>query len=163
MTVFGGLMALVTPYNKGMMIGFTFLEQTFFGWPLYESVAFTQLGVHQHDLGMSGGLAGVMARYAGGSLAQAVYVSILTNTKSACAAVTVPTAAIAAGLPSENAETLLLLFRWGRRRCRRCREWCENIDARMSDKTEISLENDVNAEKNEFHRFSAPRRESSAS
>ena len=25
-------MALVTPSNKGMMIAFTFLEQTFFGW-----------------------------------------------------------------------------------------------------------------------------------
>lgn len=56
MTVWGGLMALVTPYNKGMMIAFTFLEQTCFGWAQYESIAFTQLGVHQHDLGMSGGV-----------------------------------------------------------------------------------------------------------
>lgn len=112
MTVFGGLMALVTPYNKGMMIAFTFLEQTFFGWAQYESVAFTQLGVHQHDLGMSGGLAGV-ARYAGGSLAQAIYVSILTNTQSARAAATVPAAAVAAGLSSENAASLLAAFPLG--------------------------------------------------
>ena len=54
-------MALVTPFNKNLMIAFAFLEQTFFGWAQYESVAFTQLGVHQHDLGISGGLAGGLA------------------------------------------------------------------------------------------------------
>ncbi|EON67352.1 hypothetical protein W97_06605 [Coniosporium apollinis CBS 100218] len=190
MTVFGGLMALVTPYNKGMMIAFTFLEQTFFGWAQYESVAFTQLGVHQHDLGMSGGLAGV-ARYAGGSLAQAIYVSILTNTQSARAAATVPAAAVAAGLSSENAASLLAAFPLGSAALQavpgvnaeilgaagEAFKWsyahglkmtalaslsfgglglimcllCENIDAKMNDKTEIFLENDVNAEKNEFH------------
>ena len=40
-------------------------EIAFFGWAQYESIAFTQLGVPQQDLGFSGGLAG-MARYAGG-------------------------------------------------------------------------------------------------
>jgi hypothetical protein len=112
MILWGGLMALVTPYNKETMIAFTFLEQTFFGWAQYESVAFTQLGVHQHDLGMSGGLAGV-ARYAGGSLAQTIYTSILVNTQSARAAVTVPQAAIAAGLPASSAQKLLAAFRLG--------------------------------------------------
>jgi hypothetical protein len=38
------MIGLVTPCNKGLMITFTFLEQTFFGWAQYESVAFTQLG-----------------------------------------------------------------------------------------------------------------------
>ena len=28
---------------------------------------------------------------------------------------------------------------------------CENIDAKMNDRTEVFLENDVNGEKNEFH------------
>ncbi|KAK3077822.1 hypothetical protein LTS18_009164, partial [Coniosporium uncinatum] len=28
---------------------------------------------------------------------------------------------------------------------------CENIDAKMNDNVEVFLENDVNAEKNEFH------------
>lgn len=32
MVFWGGLIGLVTPYNKGLMIAFTFLEQTFFGW-----------------------------------------------------------------------------------------------------------------------------------
>ena len=106
------MMALVTPSNKGMMIAFAFLEQTFFGWAQYESIAFTQLGVHQHDLGMSGGLAGV-ARYAGGSLAQAIYVSILTNAQSARAAATVPAAAILAGASESAATALLAAFPLG--------------------------------------------------
>ncbi|KAH6672054.1 fungal trichothecene efflux pump [Halenospora varia] len=112
MTIWGGLIALVTPYNKGLMIAFTFLEQTFFGWAQYESVAFTQLGVAQVDLGISGGLAGV-ARYAGGSLAQAIYVSILANCQASRAAATVPAAAIKAGLPESSASQLLAAFGLG--------------------------------------------------
>lgn len=51
MMLFGSLMAMVTPFNKGTMIALTFIQQTFFGWAQYESIMFTQLGVHQHDLG----------------------------------------------------------------------------------------------------------------
>ena len=94
------------------MIAFVFLGQTFFGWAQYLSVAFTQLGVHQQDLGMSGGLAGV-ARYAGGSLAQAIYVSIMTNTQAARAAATVPQAAIDAGASIATANGLLAAFPLG--------------------------------------------------
>ena len=199
----------MTPYSKGMMIAFAFLEQSFFGWAQYESVAFTQLGVHQHDLGMSGGLAGV-ARYAGGSLAQAIYTSVLTNTQSARAAATVPRAAIAAGAKEATANALLAAFPLGTAALEKvpgvnkkilaaagsafqysyahglkitalssltfaglglimC-SLCENIDAKvsrpllirgtrpdtnttlqMNNKTNVFLENDVNAEKNEFH------------
>lgn len=112
MVLWGGLMALVTPYNKGLMIAFTFLEQASFGWAQYESIAFTQLGVHQHDLGMSGGLAGV-ARYAGGSLAQAIYTSVLTNTQTARAASAVPEAAISAGASTDTARALLVALAQG--------------------------------------------------
>lgn len=112
MTLFGGLMAMVTPFNKGTMIAFAFLEQTFFGWAQYESIAFTQLGVHQHDLGISGGLAGV-ARYAGGSLAQAIYTSILANTQAARAAATVPQAAMVAGANLATAQGVLSAFPLG--------------------------------------------------
>ncbi|KXL44413.1 hypothetical protein M433DRAFT_166556 [Acidomyces richmondensis BFW] len=190
MTIWGGLMALVTPYNKGMMIAFTFLEQTFFGWAQYESVAFTQLGVHQHDLGMSGGLAGV-ARYAGGSLAQAIYVSILANTQSSRAAKLVPAAVEQAGGTAKMAKELLAAFPLGTTALEAvpgvnakileaagtAYQWayvhglrmtalsslafgglglimcllCENIDAKMNDQTNVFLENDVNAGKNEFH------------
>lgn len=112
MTLFGGLMALATPYNKGLMIAFTFLMQSFFGWAQYESVAFTQLGVPQEELGISGGLAGV-GRYAGGSLATAIYVSVLTNTQKSRAAATLPQAAIAAGLDPKYAQQLLSAFSLG--------------------------------------------------
>ena len=208
MVLFGALMGLVTPYNKGLMIAFAFLGQTFFGWAQYLSVAFTQLGVHQHDLGISGGLAGV-ARYAGGSLAQAIYVSILANTQSSRAAATVPQAAMQAGANSSTAVALLAAFPLGSAAIAEVPgindqilaaagsafQWsyahglkvtalsslsfgfvglilcvlCENIDAKvrqwrfghresmlmlddqMNAETNVFLENDINADKNEFH------------
>jgi hypothetical protein len=112
MVLWGALLALVTPFNQGTMIAFAFLGQAFFGWAQYESIGFTQLGVHQSDLGLSGGLAGV-ARYAGGSLATAIYTSVLTNTQTARAAATVPQAAIEAGLSSSAASQLLAAFPLG--------------------------------------------------
>lgn len=66
----------------------------------------------QIDLGISGGLAGV-ARYAGGSLAQAIYVTILSNTQGGRAAITVPAAAIKAGLPESSSAQLLAAFSLG--------------------------------------------------
>jgi hypothetical protein len=54
-----------------------------------------------------------MARYAGGSLAQAIYTTILANTQSARAAATVPAAARAAGMSPENAQSLLTSFPLG--------------------------------------------------
>ncbi|KAK3679198.1 hypothetical protein LTR78_000759 [Recurvomyces mirabilis] len=190
MTLWGGLMALVTPSNKGLMIAFAFLEQTFFGWAQYESIAFTQLGVHQHDLGMSGGLAGV-ARYAGGSLAQAIYVSILANSQGPKAASLVPAAVIQAGGTSAMATEILAAFPLGATALAKvpgvttqiltaagtAYQWsyayglritalsslafgglgfimcllCENIDEKMNSTTNVFLENDVNADKNEYH------------
>lgn len=61
---------------------------------------------------MSGSLASV-ARYAGESLAQAIYVSILTNTQSFMAAATVPAAAIAAGASQDTASQILPAFTLG--------------------------------------------------
>jgi Fungal trichothecene efflux pump (TRI12) len=112
LSIFGGLLALVTPYNKGTMIAFAFLEQMFFGWAQYESIAFTQLGVKQVDLGISGGLSGV-ARFAGGSLAQAIYTTILTNEQTSRAARTVPAAAMALGLGPQEAQQLLAAISTG--------------------------------------------------
>ncbi|KAG9258701.1 fungal trichothecene efflux pump [Emericellopsis atlantica] len=191
MSLFGGLLALVTPFNKGTMIAFAFLEQMFFGWAQYESIAFTQLGVKQVDLGISGGLAGV-ARYAGGSLAQAIYTTILTNEQTSRAARTVPAAAEALGLGPQEAQQLLAAistgatdaiaeipgitdeivaaastaFKWAVAHGLKitalsslafagvglvCCLLLENIDHKMNNKTEVFLENDVNAEKNVYH------------
>ena len=190
MTLFGALMGLCTPFNQSMMIAFVSINATFFGWAQYESVAFTQLGVPQQDLGFSGGLAG-MARYAGGSLAQAIYTTILTNTQTKRAAATLPQAAIAAGMTAENAQKLLaafplgstaiaavpgttaealaaaaLAFQWSYAHALKivalsslafgitgliCCVLCEDITPKMTNKIEVFLENDVYADKNEFH------------
>lgn len=112
MLLWVGLMALVTPFNKGLMIAFAFLGQAFFGWAQYASIAFSFFGVHQIDLGVAGGLSG-MARFAGGSLAQAIYMTILTNTQASRAAATLPQAAIAAGLPESSGAELLAAFPLG--------------------------------------------------
>lgn len=66
MVLFGSLMALVTPTNKGLMTAFIFLSQSGYGWAIYLSIAVTQMGVAHKDLGISGGIAGVF-RFAAGS------------------------------------------------------------------------------------------------
>jgi hypothetical protein len=190
MVLFGALMGLVTPFNQSLMIAFCCINASFFGWAQYESIAFTQLGVPQQDLGFSGGLAG-MARYAGGSLAQAIYTTILTNTQTTRAAATVPAAAVRAGMSLENAQALLaalplgaaaiaevpgttaealgaasLAFQWSYAHALKvvalsslsfgivgllCIFYCEDLTPKMTDKVEVFLENDVYADKNEFH------------
>ncbi|KAI4650616.1 hypothetical protein J4E93_002973 [Alternaria ventricosa] len=190
MVFFGALMGLVTPFNQNLMIVFCCINASFFGWAQYESIAFTQLGVPQQDLGFSGGLAG-MARYAGGSLAQAIYTTILTNTQTTRAAATVPAAAVKAGMSLENAQALLaalplgaaaiaevpgtspealgaasLAFQWSYAHALKivalsslsfgivgllCIFYCEDLTPKMTDKVEVFLENDVYADKNEFH------------
>ena len=188
--VFGGLLALCTPYNKGTMIAITFLEQFFFGWAQYEAVAFVQLGVEQLDLGASGGLAGV-ARFGGGSLAVSVYTSVLTNTQTKKAAEIVVRAGTDNGLTQAAAKQLLAALSLGAKAIEAVPGinpaaitaassaflesyahglrmtalaslgfgglgivmclLCEDIGPKMTNKTEIFLENDINAEKNEFH------------
>ncbi|KAL1856208.1 peroxiredoxin prx5 [Paecilomyces lecythidis] len=66
MVLFGSLLGIVTPTNKGTMIAFLFLSQTGFGWALYLSIAITQMGVEHHNLGVSGGISGAV-RFAAGS------------------------------------------------------------------------------------------------
>lgn len=101
MVVFGALLSLGTPDNKGMMIAFIFLAEVGFGWAQYLSIAFIQFGVDQEELGISGGLAGV-ARFAGGAVAISVYTTILTNVQTSKAAELIPQAVIAAGLPASS-------------------------------------------------------------
>jgi hypothetical protein len=66
MVLFGVLLALGNPGNKGLMIAFVFLSQTGYGWAIYLSIAISQMGVDHKNLGLSGGLSGA-ARFAGGS------------------------------------------------------------------------------------------------
>ncbi|KAG9194360.1 hypothetical protein G6011_04395 [Alternaria panax] len=99
---------LTLPPNVGLVFGSLCLMAL----AQYESIEFTQLGVPQQDLGFLGGLAG-MARYAGGSLAQAVYTTILTNTQTTHAAATLPAAAVRAGTLLTNAQALFAAFPLG--------------------------------------------------
>ncbi|TKA23179.1 hypothetical protein B0A54_17867 [Friedmanniomyces endolithicus] len=190
MVVFGALLGLATPERKGMMIAFVFLAMTGFGWAQYLSVTFIQFGVEQHELGISGGLAGV-ARYAGGAVAISVYTSILSNSVSSSAIKLVLPAAEAAGASPETALAILQALPLGATALaavpgattamiasagaafQQCYViglrttalsslsfgvvgiiacmFCNDIGHKMTNKIEIFLENDVNAEKNKFH------------
>lgn len=67
MVLFGSLLGMVTPTNKGLMIAFIFLCQTGYGWGIYLSIAITQMGVKQENLGVCGGISGSIRFAAGAS------------------------------------------------------------------------------------------------
>ncbi|KAF9739444.1 hypothetical protein PMIN02_000178 [Paraphaeosphaeria minitans] len=106
MVLFGSLLALVTPTNKGLMVAMVFLSQTGYGWAIYLSIAVAQMGVEHKDLGLSGGISGV-SRFAAGSIAAAVYTTILSNETTKSIARLVPAAAITAGVPSSRIPELM--------------------------------------------------------
>lgn len=66
MVIFGSLLALGTPNNMGIMIAFLVLSLMGYGLAIYLSIAITQMGVKQEQLGTLGGLSGCV-RFAGGS------------------------------------------------------------------------------------------------
>ena len=105
-SITGGLLALVTPFNQSTMVVIVFLEQMFYGWMQIATTVFVQFGVKQMDLGLSMGIGG-SSRYLGASLAEAIYTTILTNTQMKRAQATVAQAAIAAGLSPEYADQVL--------------------------------------------------------
>ncbi|KAK5032456.1 hypothetical protein LTR13_007279 [Exophiala sideris] len=106
MVLFGSLLAMATQHNKGLMTAFVFLSQTGYGWAIYLAIAVSQMGVEHKDLGISGGISGVF-RFAAGSIAAAVYTTILTNTTNNWIAKLVPSAAVAAGLPESQVAALM--------------------------------------------------------
>jgi hypothetical protein len=106
MVIFGVLLALGKPTNKGLMIAFVFLSQTAYGWAIYLSIAISQMGVEHKDLGHSGGISGV-SRFAAGTIAASVYTTILTNTVTKWTLQYVPSAVEAAGLSAGKVPGLL--------------------------------------------------------
>jgi hypothetical protein len=106
MVVFGVLLALGTPNNKGLMIVFVSISQAGYGTSIYLAIAISQMGVEQKDLGLSGGVSGT-SRFAGGAIATAVYTAVLANTVSKWTLKLVPVAAMAAGLPSSEVTSLM--------------------------------------------------------
>ena len=106
MVVFGALLALGKPDNKGMIMAFVFIAETGFGWAQYLSIAFIQFGAPQVELGIAGGLAGV-ARFAGGAVAISVYTTILSNVVTRNAVKLVLPAAEGAGASQKTALAIL--------------------------------------------------------
>nr|OQO28755.1 hypothetical protein B0A51_02524 [Rachicladosporium sp. CCFEE 5018]OQO32478.1 hypothetical protein B0A51_00267 [Rachicladosporium sp. CCFEE 5018] len=105
MTIFGGLLAIITPEKKSEAIAFAFLSATGYGYAQYLSIAYIQFGADQSELGIAGGLAGV-ARYAGGAVAVAIFSTILSTTQSKYAITHVVAAAEAAGASPETAQAV---------------------------------------------------------
>ncbi|KAK5128260.1 hypothetical protein LTR85_002927 [Meristemomyces frigidus] len=106
MVLFGSLMGLVTPTNKGTMIAFVFLSQMGFGYAIYLAIAITQMGVDQKDLGIAGGISGTF-RFAAGAIGTAVYTTVIDNTLAQDLAKRVPAAATAAGVPTSEIAKLM--------------------------------------------------------
>ncbi|KAL4891073.1 fungal trichothecene efflux pump [Aspergillus ambiguus] len=106
MVLFGSLLGLASPTNKGLMIAFLFLSQAGFGWGLYLSIAITQMGVDHENLGVSGGVSGAI-RFAAGALATTIYNTIFSTSLSQWTKELVPSAAVSAGLDASNVPELL--------------------------------------------------------
>ncbi|CAG8047990.1 unnamed protein product [Penicillium nalgiovense] len=112
MVVFGSLLGIVTPTNKGTMIAFIFLSQAGFGWALYLSIAITQMGVEHKNLGVSGGISGCI-RFAAGAVATSIYQTVYSNSLAKYTAIYVPSAAVSAGLPESKVTGLMAVVSQG--------------------------------------------------
>ncbi|EME47819.1 hypothetical protein DOTSEDRAFT_167204 [Dothistroma septosporum NZE10] len=106
MVLFGSLLGLVTPDNKGTMIAFLFLSQAGFGWAIYLAIAITQMGVEHKDLGIAGGISGTF-RYAAGAIGTTIYSTVLSKELASETAKRVPKAVLAAGLPQNQLSQLM--------------------------------------------------------
>ncbi|KAF1985674.1 MFS general substrate transporter [Aulographum hederae CBS 113979] len=186
MVVFGSLLALVRPDNMAMMMAFMIISLIGYGWAIYLCIAITQMGVKQEQLGIAGGLGGSV-RFAGGTIAQAVYIAVNSNAISTWTARLVPPAATGAGLDPSELETLFSMvgtpalaenyspavvaavgaavqeaYVHGLRLiayvslafgvvgiiASLC---CKDVDAKMTNKIEVYLENTEYADRNKHH------------
>jgi hypothetical protein len=84
MTLFGSMLAYVTPERESQGITFTFLSAAGFGYAQYLSITYIQFGAEQIELGIAGGLAGV-SRESGDAVAVTVYQTILVNVQTSYA------------------------------------------------------------------------------
>ncbi|KAK4994440.1 hypothetical protein LTR66_005528 [Elasticomyces elasticus] len=105
MTLFGGLLAYITPERQALGISFAFLSAVGFGYAQYLSITYIQFGADQVELGISGGLAGV-SRTAGGAVAATVFLTVLFSVQEGYAATHVVPAAEAAGASPAVAEAV---------------------------------------------------------
>ncbi len=106
MVLFGSLLALATPDNFSLMCGMLIMSMLGYGWAIYLTIAYTQMGVPQEQLGISGGLSGCV-RFAGGSIGQAIYLTVFQNDVAKKTPIYVTRAALAAGVPQGQITKLL--------------------------------------------------------
>ncbi|KAJ5590769.1 hypothetical protein N7450_004741 [Penicillium hetheringtonii] len=106
MVLFGSLLGIVTPTNKGTMIAFIFLSQAGFGWAIYLAIAITQMGVDHKSLGVSGGVSGCI-RFACGAIATSIYQTVFSKSLTKYMTKYIPSAAIAAGLDESKVPDLM--------------------------------------------------------
>ncbi|KAL2793082.1 fungal trichothecene efflux pump [Aspergillus keveii] len=112
MVLFGSLLGLVRPDNKGTMIAFLFLSQAGFGWGLYLSIAITQMGVEHKNLGVSGGISGCI-RFAAGAVATSIYQTVYSKSTTKYMTEYIPKAVIAAGLDESEVPDLMAVVTGG--------------------------------------------------
>lgn len=111
-TLFGGLMACVTPQTLNLGIAFAFLCSTCYGYAQYLAITYVQFGADQTELGIAGGLGGA-ARSGGAAVAATIFSTVLLTSQANWAQTHVIAAAEAAGASTETATALLAAFPLG--------------------------------------------------
>ncbi|KAK5331688.1 hypothetical protein LTR93_000693 [Exophiala xenobiotica] len=106
MTLFGGLLALVSPHRRSALIAFNFLGSVAFAWAQFLSITYCQFGAPQTELGIAGSLAGV-GRFGGNCIATTVYVTVISRTLARESLKKVVAAVIAAGGSRETGLAVL--------------------------------------------------------
>ncbi|KAJ5709230.1 hypothetical protein N7493_010564 [Penicillium malachiteum] len=187
MVLFGSLLGLVLPHNKGMMIAFLFLSQVGFGWGIYLSIALCQMGVTQQNLGVSGGISGCL-RFAAGAVATTIYEVVFDKSLTKYMDKYIPDAVTSAGLSESKVTGLMSVVSGGASALTSyspavasaavkalehayCKAifivamvsmafgivgliaclCCKDVDAKMTNRIEVYLENTKQGERNTFH------------
>jgi len=106
MVAFVSSLASLTPSTKAVGIAFTIIGPFFVGVIELAALSLAPLFCHAGDIGLSSGMLASI-RAAGGSIAVAVYSTILTNRLTTTLPATVGGAAVAAGLPAAEVPAVL--------------------------------------------------------
>ncbi|KAF2476712.1 fungal trichothecene efflux pump [Lindgomyces ingoldianus] len=106
MVAFVSACASLTPSTKSMGIAFTILGPFFVGFIELAALSLAPLFCKAEDIGLSSGMLASI-RAAGGSIAVAVYTTVLTNRLSTTIASVVGGAAVNAGLPESELPEVL--------------------------------------------------------
>lgn len=105
MVAFVATLAAITPETKNMAIALVILGPFFVGFIELASLALAPLFCKPADIGLASGLLASI-RSAGGSIAVAVFSTILSNRVKSTVPELVGLAAVAAGLPENEVDTL---------------------------------------------------------